>query len=263
MRRVLVFASFAYALAGTAQEDPVSRAANRPVKPFRIIGNLYYVGAADVCSYLIATPKGHIVIDGGFVETAPQIRANISELGFRIEDVRVLLNKHAHFDHADGLAQLKQWSGAKLIASKGDTPLLARGGADDPQFGNRFRFPPIEPDRVIDDGARIALGGTTLVAHLTPGHTAGCTTWTTKIRSKNVVIVGSPTVPKEYKLTPEIAAQYRRTFAVLKSLLCDIFLGSHGSFFDLADRIAGRKSFVDPARYRAFVDSQERAFEAR
>jgi metallo-beta-lactamase class B len=261
VRAIIAVVAVTLASAGIAQQDPVSRSWNQPVPPFRIAGNLYYVGAIEICSYLIATPKGLIVIDGGFVETAPMIRANIAKLGFRIDDVRILLNTHAHFDHAGGLAQLKKWSGATLIASKGDAPLLARGGADDPQFSNRFLFPPVEPDRVIDDGARVELGGTTLIAHLTPGHTAGCTTWTATIGGEHVVIIGSATVPKEYKLTPAIIAQYRHTFTVLKSLPCDIPLGSHGSFFDLADKLAHKKSFVDPAGYRDFVRRQERAFE--
>ena len=263
MRAIIAVLAVTLASAGIAQQDPVSRSWNQPVKPFRIAGNLYYVGAIEVCSYLIATPKGLIVIDGGFVETAPMIRTSIAKLGFRIEDVRILLNTHAHFDHAGGLAQLKMWSGAKLIVSKGDAPLLARGGADDPQFGNRFLFPPVEPDRVIDDGARVELGGTTLTAHLTPGHTAGCTTWTTRTAGKDVVIVGSASVPSEYKVTQAIVAQYRRTFAVLNSLPCDIFLGSHGSFFDLAGKLAHKKSFVDPAGYRNFVRREEREFEAK
>ena len=245
------------------QSDPVSRSWNRPVAPVRIAGNLYYVGANEVCSYLITTPKGHIVIDGGFVETAPMIRANIAKLGFRVEDVRILLSTHAHFDHAGGLARLQEWSGAKLFASRGDAPVLERGGRGDLQFGDRFPFPALKPDRLLDDGDRVELGDTVLVARITPGHTPGCTTWTTTIGGKHVVIVGSPTVPKEYKLTPAIKAQYRRTFAILKSLPCDIFLGSHGRFFDLDGKLAGKKSFVDPEGYLAFIERQERDFEER
>jgi len=262
MRNALIAAVvLAFAMTGLAQQDPVSRSMNQPVEPFRIIGNLYYVGASDVCSYLITTSKGHILIDGGFVETAPMIRANIAKLGFRMEDVRILLNTHAHFDHAGGLAQLKRWSRARFFASRGDAPLLARGGMNDPQFGDRLLFPAIEPDRLLDDRDRVELGGVVLVARVTPGHTPGCTTWTTRIAEKDVVILGSASVPKEYKLTPAIDAQYRHTFAILKSLPCDIFLGSHGSFFDLAAKSAGKKSFVDPDGYRAFVKSQEYDFE--
>src|SRR5215213_6807247 len=198
-----------------AQNDPVSRSWNQPVAPFRITGNLYYVGASDVTSFLIATPKGHILLDGGFVETAPMIVANIRRLGFDPKDVRVLLSSHAHFDHAGGLAELKRVTGATFYASRRDLPLLARGGRDDPQFGDRFPFPPIEADRILGDGTRVSLGGTTLVAHMTPGHTPGCTTWTTRIGNRDVVFVGSPTVPSDYRLRnnpryPDAIEDYRR-----------------------------------------------------
>jgi metallo-beta-lactamase class B len=235
---------------------------NQPVAPFRIAGNLYYVGANEVTSFLITTPKGHIVIDGGFAETAPQIRANIERLGFRIEDVKILLNSHAHYDHAGGLAQLKQWSHATLYATRGDIPLLARGGHDDPQFGDRFTFPPVEADRILEDGQRVSLGGTTLTAHITPGHTPGCTTWTTRIGRYDVVFVGSPSIPSDYHLTPELVAQYRRTFAFLESLHPDIFLGAHGSFFDL-DAKRQSHDFRDHGEYAKFVAAMKAAFERR
>src|SRR5687767_6708287 len=133
----------AVAAAALAQADPVSRSWNQPVEPFRIAGNLYYVGASDVTSFLITTREGHVLIDGGFEETAPRIVENIRRLGFRVEDVRVLLASHAHYDHAGGLAALKQASGATFYASRGDAPLFARGGRRDPQFRDRFPFPPL------------------------------------------------------------------------------------------------------------------------
>ena len=252
-----------------AQADPVSRSWNQPVEPFRIAGNLYYVGASDVTSFLVTTREGHILIDGGFEETAPRIVANIRRLGFRIEDVKMLLASHAHYDHAGGLAALKRASGATFHASRGDAPLFTRGGRRDPQFRDRFPFPPIEPDRLVEEGERITLGEATMVARLTPGHTPGCTTWTTTIRdggaAYDVVFLCSPTVPAPYRLTanrryPEAVADYRRQFETLRSLEPDIWLASHGSFFDLEGK---RKSgsFVDPAGYRAFVDAQERAFQ--
>lgn len=255
-----------------AQSDPVSRSWNQPVAPFRIVGNVWYVGASDITSYLITTPKGHILLDGGFVETAPMIAANIRKLGFRVEDVKILLSSHAHYDHAGGLAELKRLTGAKFHASRRDIPALARGGTDDPQFGNRFLFPPVHADRIVDDQTRITLGGTTLVARVTPGHTRGCTTWTARIRAKgrayDVVFVGSPSVPSQYRLTdnpryPDAVQDYRRQFAILKALACDVFLASHGNFFELQEKIAGKQSFVDPDGYRAFVADAERHFEER
>jgi metallo-beta-lactamase class B len=258
-----------FALLLLAQSDPVSRKANEPVEPFRILGNLYYVGAADVTSYLIATPDGLIVLDGGFVETAPQIEANIRKLGFDPHDVRILLNSHAHYDHAGGLKQLRDDTGARLFASEGDAPLLARGGKDDPQFGDLFLFPPVRPDVLVRDRDRVTLGGTILVAHLTPGHTPGCTTWTTRIRSAgkwyDVVFVGSPTVPSQYRLVgnpkyPHAVDDYRRTFATLKSLPCDVFLGAHGSFFHLKEKMQ-RGDFIDPEGYKAFLAAAEALFD--
>jgi metallo-beta-lactamase class B len=266
MRRLIFALLFASPL--FAQSDPVSRSWNQPVKPFRIAGNLYYVGASDVTSYLITTPKGHILLDGGFVETAPMILENIRTLGFAPKDVHILLSSHAHYDHAGGLAELKRVTGATFYAQRREIPLLARGGLDDPQFGNRFPFPPVYADRILDDRSRVSLGGVTLTAHLTPGHTPGCTTWTTRIAGKNVVFVGSPSVPSSYRLKnnpryPNAIEDYRVQFRRLKTLGCEVFLASHGNFFGLSDIIEKKKSFAGCDAYHAFVDQFERGFEAR
>ena len=263
------------ALPAFAQKDPVSRSWNQPVAPFRIAGNLYYVGASDITSYLITTPKGHILIDGGFEETAPMIRDNIRALGFRLEDVRILLSSHAHYDHAGGLAMLKKEAGAIFISSRGDVAQHARGGLDDPQFGNRFPYPPIEADRLIEDRGRVTLGGTTLVARITPGHTRGCTTWTMQVRDArktyDVAFLCSPTSPG-YKLVgnplyPDAVEDYRRQFAILESMSPDIFLASHGNFFKLQDKIrklgGETNPFVDRDGYREFVAGAKKDFEAK
>lgn len=272
MRRLILITLLVTASA-SPQPDPVSRSWNQPVPPFRIAGNLYYVGASDITSYLITTPKGHILIDGGFVETVPMIVANIGTLGFDVKDVKILLNSHAHYDHAGGLAELKRITGATFYATAGDLPQLARGGLDDPQFGDQFPFPPVFADRILRDGQKVSLGGTTLVAHLTPGHTRGCTTWTMKAGGLDVVFVGSPTVPPQYRLTdnpryPDAVSDYRRQFATLKSLSCDIFLASHGNFFDLEKKRAALgdakvNPFVDREGYHQFVTDVERRFDER
>ncbi len=250
---------------------------NEPVAPFRIMSNLFYVGAAEVASYLVATPKGHILIDGGFEATAPQILENVGKLGFDIHDVRMILFTHAHYDHAGGLSAIKRNTYGMLIASEGDAPLLARGGRDDPQFGDRFRFPPVNPDRLIRDGDKVSLGGMTLTAHVTPGHTPGCTTWTTTVREKTkpyeVVLVCSASVPPEYKLIgnpkyPNAVADYRRTFTILESLPCDIPLAPNASFFKIMEKMGRLKKgekpnpFIDPAGYKAYVARAKAAFEA-
>jgi metallo-beta-lactamase class B len=268
MRTATTLALAFVAASAFAQPDAESRSWNRPVEPFRIAGNLFYVGASEIASYLVATPNGLIVIDGGFVETAPIIRANIEKLGFHFKDVRILLSTHAHYDHAGGLAALKEQTGAKLMASERDAPLLERGGKDDPQFGDKWPFPPVTPDRLLYDGDHVTLGGSTLTAVMTPGHTQGCTTWTMTVSEKgksyHVVIVGSPTFPA-YKLVgnekyPDIVSDYHKTFETLQSLPCDIFLGAHGSFFNLSAKMVSH-NFVDPDGYRAFVDRWAKAFE--
>jgi len=280
MRRLLpllVLLSLCPALA-LAQKDPQSRASNQPVEPFRILGNVYYVGASDVTSFLITTPEGDILLDGGLEETAPMIRDNVRKLGFRMEDVKILLSSHSHFDHAGGLAALKQMTGAKLAAMDADAPLLARGGKGDFRFGDDLDFPPVQADRILHDGDTVTLGGATLTAHLTPGHTPGCTTWTMKVtdggKSYDVVFLGSDTINPGVVLTnnpkyPQIAADYARTYEVLKKLPCGVFLASHGSFFDLkgkSERLRTRKTpetpnpFIDPQAYREHVKEREEVY---
>ena len=259
------------------QADPQSREMNQPVPPFRIAGNLYYVGAKEVCSFLITTPQGHILLDGGFAETAPQIERNVAQLGFKVEDVKLLLNSHAHLDHAGGLAELKRKSRAKLIASARDADLLRNGGHGDFRFGDTLLFPPVEVDQIIDDGETIALGDQKLTAWLTPGHTKGNTTWVTKIfdggRTYDAVFAGSPTA-LDYQLIgkesyPGIAADFEKTFAALKRLPCDIFLSDHGTFFHFLEKrerlLSGENPnpFIDPDGYKRFVTHFEKEFHEK
>ena len=256
------------------QADPKDREMNKPMAPFLIIGNLYYVGANEVCSFLITTNEGHILLDGGFAETAPQIEKNVTTLGFKVEDVKILLNSHAHLDHAGGLAELKRKSGAKLIASERDAGLLRNGGHGDFRFGDRLLFPPVAVDQIIRDGESVRLGDQIMTARLTPGHTKGNTTWITKIsdgtKTYDVVFAGSPTT-LDYRFVekvsyPGIAADFEKTFAVLKQLPCDIFLSDHGSFCNLEQkrerltRGENPNPFIDPDGYRKFVSQYEKAF---
>jgi metallo-beta-lactamase class B len=260
-----------------AQSDSASRSWNQPVTPFRVAGNIYYVGASDVTSFLITTPRGHVLIDGGLPETPPLILAGIRTLGFRPEDVRLILASHAHYDHAGGLAELKRVTGARLVAGAGDSALLRRGGLRDPNFGDRFPFPAVSPDRLVGDGDTVSLGGIALVARVTPGHTRGCTTWTTTVRERGreygAVFICSASVPG-YRLVgngkyPDIVADYRRTFGILRSLRCDVFLGAHGVFFSLSEKMRRLEArpdsnpFMDPDGCRAYVDQAERTFETR
>lgn len=277
LRTIITLAVFVLAIESLfAQADEESRRWNKPVAPFRIAGNLYYVGAVEIASYLIATPEGHFLLDGGFVETAPQIEHNITELGFKLTDVKILLNSHAHCDHAGGLAELKKVTGAKFLASEGDAPMLRSGGHGDFRFGDRLTFPPIEPDQIVHDQESIQLGNQIIIAHLTPGHTKGCTTWTTKIRDGNkvyeVVFVGSQSA-LDYKFVgpesyPGIKNDFERSFALLNHLPCDIFLASHGSLFHFLDKherlLRGdANAFIDPDGYKTYLRNSEQDFRKK
>jgi metallo-beta-lactamase class B len=274
LRTVVTLAAFLLATKSLfAQADETSRSWNKPVAPFRIAGNLYYVGAIEITSYLITTPEGHFLLDGGFVETAPQIEHNIAQVGFKLTDVKFLLNSHAHYDHAGGLAELKKVTGAKFLASEGDAPLLRNGGHGDFRFGDTLTFPPIAPDQIVHDGEAIRLGNQMVVAHLTPGHTKGCTTWTTKIRAGDkvydIVFVGSQSA-LDYKFVgqesyPGITTDFERSFALLNHLPCDIFLASHGSFFHFVEKQqrllhGDANAFIDPNGYKAYLRESEQEF---
>lgn len=249
---------------------------NRPVAPFRISDDIYYVGASDVTSFLIATDAGLILTDGGFAETAPKILSNIKTLGFDPKQVKILLNSHAHFDHAGGLAALKQATGARFLASKGDTPVLESGGKSDfSDIGRQHRIAPVKPDGLLTNGEKLTLGHTTLTIHLTPGHTRGCTSWsmTTHIAGKpeHVLFICSLSVLSDYSLVkrpsyPGIAEDYAHSIALLKSLPCDVMLGAHGSFFHLTEKraaLAGdRSAFVDPDLCKAYLDQAQAAYRA-
>jgi metallo-beta-lactamase class B len=256
------------------------RSINRPFPPFRIVGNVHYVGATDTASYLIATPEGHILINSGFAETVPLIRDGVRKLGFRFEDIKILLASHAHTDHAGGHAAIRKQAGARIVMSEEDAALLARGGRGDflPASEEVVGYEPARADRIIRDGDTVALGGVTLTAHLTPGHTRGCTTWTMKVeedgRRHDVVFHGGTTLLPGIELVnnskyPGIVEDYERTFRTLRALPCDVFLAPHGSQFDLAGKAhrleAGEtpNPFIDPEGYRTFVSRGEDMFRRR
>jgi metallo-beta-lactamase class B len=255
--------------------SPESEAKNQPVPPFKIIDNIYYVGASDVTSYLITTSQGMILIDGGFAETAPQIEKNIATLGFKLSDVKIILNGHAHPDHAGGLAALKRDSGAKFEAMSQEIQPLEHEGQGTFYRGDRKLFESIKVDRALHDGDTVQLGDTKLVAHLTAGHTPGCTTWTTTAhdgkRSLAVVFACQVTLPDmplvKNDVYPSIADDFARAFAALASLPCDVFLAEHGNAYDLQGKIAKLKSgastnpFIDPKGYQDFVSASNAEFK--
>lgn len=264
------------ALAASRPLSPDEVRWNAPVTPFRIADDLYYVGTADLASYLIVDPEGMILLDGGLDASAPLILDNIRTLGFDPKRVRYLINSQAHNDHAGGLAALKDATGAKLLASAPDAALLERGGSGDPQWGDQLTFPPVKVDARLRDGAELKLGAIRMTAHVTPGHTRGCTSWTLPVnvdgRLRSALFVCGATAPG-YKLKanaayPWIMDDFRRSFAAWRKLPCDLFLGAHGSYFGMAEKRArmepGRPNpFVDPKGCRAFLEAAEQRIEAQ
>lgn len=238
---------------------------HRPFPAFKIAGNLYYVGTADLAIYLIRTPQGNILINSNYEEDVPLLRKSVEQLGFPYKDTKILLISHAHGDHDAGVGLVKKETGAKLMVMDADVA--------DVQSTATGR-PGAHVDRTLHDGDKVELGGSTLTAHITPGHTIGCTTWSMPVqdggRTLNAVIIGSPNVNPGYILVgnkkyPGIAEDYEKTFAVLKSLPCDLFLGAHGAYFGLKAKYEKMKSgegnpFIDPEGYRAFVAEKEATF---
>jgi metallo-beta-lactamase class B len=248
---------------------------NRPVEPFRAIGNIYYVGTNELAAFLLTTSDGHILIDGGLPESAALIETSIEKLGFKVTDVKILLTTQAHFDHVGSLAELAARSGGQVMVMAGDAELVERGGRGDYLFGDRFTFTPAKVGRVLHDGDTVGLGGTSLVAHQTPGHTPGCTTWTTAVReggrTYSVVFVGSTTVNQGTRLVkhpsyPGIRADYERSFRVLGGMHPDVFFGAHTGFFGLEGKRARLEAgaasnpFVDPEGYAELLARMERRF---
>jgi metallo-beta-lactamase class B len=249
-----------------------------PFPPFHVAGNLYYVGSADLASYLVVTPRGLILINSNLASSPPLIRKSVETLGFKWTDIKILLLSHAHYDHCAGSAEILKETGAKYEVMDGDVSVVESGGRTDFQYGSdpTMHFAPAHVDRVLHDGDTVSLGGVVLTAHLTAGHTRGTTTWTMDEREGgrllHVVIVGSPNVNPGYMLVkntvyPRIADDYKREFAVLNSLPCDIFLGAHGGYFDLKEKYAkfkngDRNAFIDPSGYKAYIADRQQAFEA-
>ena len=266
-----------------AQTDPAWTTA---IDPYRIAGDLYYVGSKDLASYLVVTPQGNILINSSLEASVPLIRSSVEKLGFRFADIKILLISHAHFDHDGGSAEVLRLTHARYMVMDGDVPVVESGGAKDFAYGAATgtpgsRYPAAKVDRALHDGDEVRLGGAVLVAHKTAGHTRGCTTWTLREQDHgkilDVVIVGSWNVNPGFRLVdrpgqlasyPGIEQDYERTFSVLKNLPCDVFLGAHGAYFDMLGKLkklqagATENVWVDPQGYQAAVAERKAAFEA-
>jgi metallo-beta-lactamase class B len=276
MRRWIKAALAATAMALTATPAMAQANWNRPAEPFHVIDNVWYVGTDGLSAFLFTTPEGHILLDGATPEGAPIIEANIAKLGFKLSDVKILLNSHAHFDHSGGLAKLKQYTGAQLAAMEGDVSALEGGfylGSEDVKSMNA---PPVKVDRVLKDGDRVKLGDFTLTAHLTPGHSRGCTSWGARLSDQGkwyeALVFCSATVAAN-RITPPlqyegIVEDYRKTFTKTKAMKVDIPLAPHPEFFQLREKAAkaaaypkGQNPFIEPGAFLTLITKLEGDFE--
>ena len=242
-----------------------------PFPPHKIAGNLYYVGSKDLASYLITTPEGHILINSSFEEWVPLIRTSIEKLGFKFTDVKILLISHAHSDHCAGSAEVIKQTKAQYFVMEQDADAVENGGDKKSRLkASYLQFTPAKVDRRLKDGDEVKLGGSTLTANLTPGHTRGCTTWAMKVDGLNAVIIGSPNVNPGYILVGNtdyrgIATDYEGTFRFLKAQPVDLFLAAHGGYYDMNAKHARLATssvnpFIDPEGYRRYVADREKAF---
>jgi metallo-beta-lactamase class B len=269
----VLFLSF-FSLRASAAYSALMLEWNRPMEPFRIVDDVYYVGAENISSFLIKTSDGLILIDSGLPETAPQILANIERLGFKPEDLKFLIVSHGHYDHSGGLNALAKASKAQILAGEDDAAIIERGGLDDPQFGDKYGYPPVKVTRRLNDGDEIGLGGVVLNVFSTPGHTKGALTFTMQAKDNGkpckVVFAGSVSCP-DYKLVenskyPDIVTDYEHTFKKMKEFPCDVFLAQHGSKFDLAKKSAKARQnpptspFVDAEGYKRYLAEAEKQF---
>lgn len=283
MRRFwLLFVLFSIPALSHAAADP---AWTTPIAPFQIADNLYYVGSQDLASYLVVTPKGNILINANLETSPSQIRASVEKLGFRWSDTRILLNSQAHFDHMAGAAVVIRETHAKNMVMDGDVSVAETGARTDflAPSPNTPTYTPVHVDRVLHDQDTVSLGGVMLTAHKTAGHTRGCTTWTMRSHIpgepagtlRNIVIVGGVSFWSEYHFVatpnrpisyPGITQDFQHTFAVLRALPCDVFLGAHGSYFNMLTKLQqypheGPHVFIDHTGYENFVAHAQRTFE--
>jgi metallo-beta-lactamase class B len=270
---LLMFGCLALASPALGQSDPDW---TRPFPPFRIVGNVYWVGSYDLATYLITTSQGNILINTGVGETAKQIKASVEQLGFKLADTKILTATHGHFDHVAGMAELKRMTGARLIVAEQDKELLESGGQLDFRFGDTpgARFEPVKVDGTFKDSDTISLGGTVLTAHHHPGHTKGATSFTLNVqeaaKTYRVVIANMGSINPGVTVSgmpkyPGIGEDYARTFKAQKDMQIDIWLASHASQFKLHQKYKPGDAyspdrFVDPQGFRAAVEQLEKVY---
>ena len=260
-------------LTASAQQDPLH--GQHPVKPFKLIANIYYVGLSENTSWLITTPQGNILLDPTYDSAVPYIAKNIEDLGFKVKDTKIIIQAHAHGDHMEGLARLKELTGGKVLVMAEDAEVVADGGKSDFRSDGKQQWKPVRPDQLLHDGERVQLGGVTMVALKTAGHTKGCTTWGTIAeengRKYNVLFICSLNLNEKVPLVgnkkyPAIAEDYKKSFSLLKTLPCDVFLVSHTPWFHFDEKLkrmqqgAATNPFIDPQGYKAYLQEREQTF---
>ncbi|MBR0757375.1 subclass B3 metallo-beta-lactamase [Bradyrhizobium jicamae] len=247
---------------------------NKPTEPFKIIDNVYYVGTDGLASYLITSPQGHILVDTVMPESTGQIKASIEKLGFKISDIKYLVNTHAHIDHTGGFAELKQASGAQMVAGERDKPLLEGGYYPGAQEEKALDFPPVNVDRTVREGDTVSVGNVTLTARETPGHSPGCTSWAFSVKdgdaTRSALIFCSGTVALNRlagnPTYPGIVDDYKKTFARARGMKVDILLAPHPEMYKMPEKRAklaegGPNPFVNPGEFNAYAASLEKLFE--
>jgi len=273
MRFIIAIFAFTFLLThGVLAQDqnPLRGRHSEPVEPYQVIGNIYYVGAVGISSHIIVTPEGLILLDTGTQQMLPGIRTNLEKLGYTFNDVKIILSSHAHWDHVEGHAAIKELSGAKVMAMGEDAAAIS-SGLDNSAAGAQG-WNSVEVERILRDQDTVTLGGVTMQAHLTPGHTKGTTTWTTMVeengKSYRVVFVGGTGINRGVKLLsntrhPGIIEDYALTFRILKELDGEVFLAQHPSMYGMDEKLerlkagAAENPFIDPEGYRRFVEEQE------
>jgi metallo-beta-lactamase class B len=276
LQKLVVTLSFVGVLSAQQPTGGTNADWTRPFPPFRIIGNIYWVGTYDLSTYLIVTPQGNILINTGVGDTANVIKANVEQLGFKLADTKILTATHGHYDHVAGMAALKRMTGATLAISERDAELLESGGKKDFRFGNTAsaQFEPAKVDRLLKDGEHVTLGGTDLTVHHHPGHTKGAVSFTLTVQEGGkpyrVVIANMASINPGVTVSgmpgyPGITDDYARTFREQKAMTIDVFLSSHASQFSMHDKYKpgdpfNADRFVDPKGFRAAVERLEKAY---
>jgi metallo-beta-lactamase class B len=281
VRKIAVALIVLLSLAGASQAQTVKDLLaaikvkwNTPTEPFKMIDNVYYVGTDGLASYLITSPQGHILVDTVMPESTSLITANIEKLGFKVTDIKYLLNTHAHIDHTGGFAEIKQASGAQMVGGEADKPLLEGGYYPGAQDDEALKFPPVKVDRTVREGDKVTVGDVTLTARETPGHSPGCTSWEFSVKDGDATrsalifcsgtvalnrLVGNPTYSG-------IVTDYKKTFARARDMKVDVLLAPHPEMYKMAEKRArlaegGPNPFVNPGEFNAYAATLEKAFE--